>query len=1760
MPKHVILDFETRGVVDLRKVGAARYAVDPHTDVWCVAFAVDAEPVQLWRPCEPVPPELIEAATDPDCKSIAHNAGFERAILRHVLAPPLRYGWPDIPVERWRCTMSMALALALPAALGKLADVLGLAHQKGDDKIMHLLAKPRRPRGDEDPAKGPYWFDDAERLAELYRYCAADVECERELFSRLSPLSDAEQSLWQLDQIINDRGFYVDGMLLEKSIAIATAAEQAVQTELQQITSGEIETTNQVDKLLAWLAARGCEVKDLQKATLSAALRRTSLTPEVRRVIELRREAAHASANKMQALQAWRHVDGRVRGCFRYHGAATGRWSGSGPQPQNFRRESENTPAKLAAVTTGDIEQVRQLGAPIEIVGDIARAAIGAAPPGRRLLIGDFSGIESRVLAWIAGEPSKLDQWSKFDRTHDPADDPYVLIGRALGHPEDTARAKGKVADLAFGYQGGKGAYKNFAPADDTATELQIEAFKLAWRNRHPQITQFWRGIDRAAVAAVRRAPAPIDYGRLTLQCEQRDGATFLFITLPSGRRLSYPFPKLITNRFGDPAVEFQDNSIINGAWTPCNHGLGAYGGLWTENIVSGIARDLLAAAIQRLEAAAYPVVLHVHDEIVCELPAREGSLDEFKYLIERLPEWAAGLPITAKVRNGPRFAEVDAPVLHVPGSLEAPPPRARANKAASAKGRSVAPAVLPEPLPADPEVFERFVRYVIERHAICQRREAGQPPPWTDDPILAAERFCNDYRELDRTTIDLTRIAIEPNRDNPDSWFIVLVTRLHNFADVASKLIAADCLTPFDPARYRAVIEAFGPGKQYNTPAYRALLVPQALAGMKGPEYHATIALPAIWARREHLRPRADDTLQSFSDRLRECEGVGPFFAGQIVADMKHADSALRSAADFWTYVTPGPGSEPGLNRIRGRKPEASWQEWHWCLEIERLEAEVAPLWDAAGMPRLDRQNLQNTLCEHNKYEKRRVGEGRPRLYKLAGASTTKAKVKPKSPTVVEASAIEEQSTPPPTATVETVVEPDPPQPDAPPVDIALTVLDELERAEAPISPPEWPWRPLPRDVAIEAAGAAAAAAEPVPDFILAHLDAQAVKKAAESARASNEPPCAAAEPARASNVPPPASAAVPRAAIEAPPGGSRSHNGGGGGRRGNGGGGDNSGVDDDGPSNGEPFDDTYLIRKSYRLVRTFDYKLPDGTHLYEQRRYELLPAEVPSPKRPRKRFLPRYERGGLWFLGAGARRVLYNWPAVMRAGPGATVLIPEGEGKVDDLSARGLLATTVLSHAWDAECVAALAGRHLIILADHDQDGEKIAAAALAKLAPVAASVRVVRYAHLWDRLPPEQRGTTPKVHADVSDWLKQGGDPAKLIDICREVGPEGTDLDEWDAGELLNSAAPKPRPWLIAGQFCRTFLSGLVAPGDVGKTTLRLTQAIELATGRTLLGLHVFQRCRVLVLSFEDDRAELHRRLLAICRHNNIDPAELRGWLFCRDLNGGPKLAELDSRGRRRQVGQLDAMLRRAVTRLRCDLLILDPFVKLHALEESSNPDMDFVCSLLIKIAQDCNIAVDSPAHTHKGVIQAGDADARRGASAQRDAGRLDYTLTVMSEDEAKQFGIPADMRKSFMRLDKAKANIVRAAKARWFQLVSVSLNNATAQYPEGDEVQAIERWQPPEVWADISAEALNAILDDIEAGLPDGRRYTSHGKAKDREAWKAVQRRCPGKPEAQCREIIREWIKADVLAEDKYPDPVSRKERSGLRVDANKRPRY
>jgi DNA polymerase len=631
-------DVESRSRIDLRAVGAHRYAKDPSTEVLVLAYAVDNEPVQIWTPGDPVPTEFIEAATNSNWITVAHNDQFERLIFQHILEP--RHGFPHIPIGHRRCSMAMACAAALPASLEKLAAALRLPHvkDKAGAALMKRMAKPKRDGT---------WIEDPASLERLYAYCRKDVEAERAAYRVLPLLIPAEQELWQLDAAINERGFHVDQDLLDAAHGVIAKVEAKLQAEFHSLTG--LKSTNQTDKFVAWLGARCCEVANVQKRTLRQALRRTGLEPPVRRAIELRLKLAHASAAKVAALRAWRGADNRVRGAFRYHGASPGRWTSIGIQVQNLKRDGAGINAKITAVMNGGLG----LASPVEAVGDIARAFICAAP-GHRFLIGDFSGIESRVLAFLSGQESKLAQWRAFDASGALEDNPYYVLGRSCGLPESMAYIIGKIIDLAFGFMGGVGAWEKLAPEDDATDEATIKRYQQAWRDAHPRTVDFWYEIDRAAIAAVQRPDVVVASGRFTLTLD----APFLRITLPSGRTLSYPFPRLGVGKFGDPIVIYKDNA--EGKWVDCRFGQGAYGGIWTENVVQAGARDLLAAAMLRLEAAGYHVVLHVHDEVVVEVPDGFGSLEEFQRLLTMVPEWANGLPLAAKVRAGLRFSKPD--------------------------------------------------------------------------------------------------------------------------------------------------------------------------------------------------------------------------------------------------------------------------------------------------------------------------------------------------------------------------------------------------------------------------------------------------------------------------------------------------------------------------------------------------------------------------------------------------------------------------------------------------------------------------------------------------------------------------------------------------------------------------------------------------------------------------------------------------------------------------------------------------------------------------------------------------------------------------------------------------------------------------------------------------------------------------------------------------------------------------------------------
>jgi DNA polymerase len=633
-------------------VGAWRYAADPTTQVLCVGFAVDVEPTRIWIPGQPIPLEFAQAASDPSWHVVAHNDLFERAIEERILAPQVN--WPLVPIERHICTMGLALANALPGALEKAAAALQLPYQKdaAGKRLMLQLSRPRRARKGEDP-NVLHWIDDPDLLERLYRYCEKDVEAERALFHHLPPLSPEEQQLWILDAQINRRGFAVDVELAQGACEIVRAEQEALNLEISVLTDGKVTSVNQVARIQELLRERGHQLTTLSKRSVSAVLAHDP-PEETRRLLELRRAGALASVRKLESLLASVDSDSRLRGTLKYHGSSTGRWSGTLYQPQNLKKpQSKDLDAAVDAVLARDRNSIRQLGDPLSIIADLSRSMICAAP-GHMLVGGDLSAVESRILSWLAGETWKIENYRAFDRTGDPKLEPYCvtasrMLGRSVTPDDEPGRQIGKTADLALGFGGGLRAWRRFNP-DDPRSDDEITRNVADWRAAHPAIVRFWRTLENTIRRSIRTGQR-VSLGNLA--AEYTGGN--LYLVLPSGRRLVYPEAHLGLGQFkGTTQVYFKDNA--RGGWDEIR---GWYG-TWAENVVQAVARDLLASAIARAEAAGLAVVLHVHDELVTEIPEEHVDTEQFLKLMTTPPAWAAGLPIAAKVRAGKRYAKTE--------------------------------------------------------------------------------------------------------------------------------------------------------------------------------------------------------------------------------------------------------------------------------------------------------------------------------------------------------------------------------------------------------------------------------------------------------------------------------------------------------------------------------------------------------------------------------------------------------------------------------------------------------------------------------------------------------------------------------------------------------------------------------------------------------------------------------------------------------------------------------------------------------------------------------------------------------------------------------------------------------------------------------------------------------------------------------------------------------------------------------------------
>ena len=712
-----VRDAETRSTIDLPDVGPYLYATHPTTQVRTYGYRIGNGPPKVWHPeHEPVPKEFFNGIR----KWVAHNAQFEMAIERYILVP--KYGFPVIPIERQVCTMAQLNALALPGGLDKAAKALNLEHQKdaAGNRLMKRMAKPRKPRKGEDP-NGIYWVDSPEDREQLDAYCIRDVLATYDIHNGLPALTEHEQLIWQLDQAINDYGFFLDRALAEAAARIAADIKPRINDELSKITNGVIETFTQVPRITKWVQQH-VDSKTLRKSDIEA-LFKLDLPPYVRRVLELRLMGAQAAAAKVGALLQRRCDDGRVRGSFVYHAAATGRWSSRGAQVHNLKRpQTKDLVQAIEVLSHGDVDKaLKYYGNPLAVIGDCIRSMI-IASPGHTLIGADFSGIEARITAWFAHEESKLEVFRQYDAGTGP--DPYIIAASLIldidpqeivqGLKDEDPKAIeqrhiGKGAELAFGFGGGVRAYRRFlppgighnsgditdaqelweirhgtGPSGDAARMLeegkglnlqlsdkQIEVIKNKWRAAHPNIVKLWRSLERAIEHAVdfnytEDDPA-IVRDRIRIWVDNDNGWKFMRIELPSGRRLSYPHPRFGRSReipkskfVTFPARFGTEGVVFKDNASGAWGDVRIYGGLATENIVQATARDLLSEAMLRVTAAGYKVVAHIHDELVIEVPLRDAKRVKpiFNDLMRHAPDWAEGLPIAVKSWVAKRYTK----------------------------------------------------------------------------------------------------------------------------------------------------------------------------------------------------------------------------------------------------------------------------------------------------------------------------------------------------------------------------------------------------------------------------------------------------------------------------------------------------------------------------------------------------------------------------------------------------------------------------------------------------------------------------------------------------------------------------------------------------------------------------------------------------------------------------------------------------------------------------------------------------------------------------------------------------------------------------------------------------------------------------------------------------------------------------------------------------------------------------------------------
>ena len=632
-------DIETFSDVDLIRCGVYKYADSPNFEMLLFAYAVDDGDVHIIDIAggEELPEEIIQVIKSDTVVKTAYNAQFERVCLsRYLKLPEGEYLNP----QSWYCTAVQAAELALPLSLADVGSVLGLERQKmteGKELIKYFCVpcKPTKSNGNRTRNRPCH---DINKWETFKKYCMRDVDVERQIAYKLKmyPISDEEHRLYVLDQIINDRGVLVDCELAKQAVKL-NSIQSAVAVEQAYMITG-LENPNSVTQLKQWLKENGVEIESMSKKAVKSLADETD--GDVSKMLKLRLLMAKTSVKKYEAVIRSVCSDNRVHGMMRFCGAnRTGRWSGNILQPQNLpQNHLPDLTLARDIVKDGDFEMLDMMfGNVPNVLSELIRTVL-IPKPNHRFIVADFSAIEARVLAWIAGEQWRIDTFKNGGDIYCASASKMFKVPVEKNGVNGELRQKGKISELACGYGGSVGALKNMGAVEMGVQENELQGLINDWRNANPHIVRFWYEVGNAAMKAIKEKTT-VPLGKLVFAYERG----ILFIRLPSGRRLSYIKPRIGTNRFGGDSITYMG---INSAkkWDR----LETFGGKLTENIVQGTARDLLANALINAANAGYDTVFHVHDEIICEVPNGYGSVDELCRLMCIKPEWADGLPLNA--------------------------------------------------------------------------------------------------------------------------------------------------------------------------------------------------------------------------------------------------------------------------------------------------------------------------------------------------------------------------------------------------------------------------------------------------------------------------------------------------------------------------------------------------------------------------------------------------------------------------------------------------------------------------------------------------------------------------------------------------------------------------------------------------------------------------------------------------------------------------------------------------------------------------------------------------------------------------------------------------------------------------------------------------------------------------------------------------------------------------------------------------------